>query len=286
MLPFAAFRGNDWSKPWPVNLYNVELPITLKSVPADWWGGAPHAEWSGVLMSGEVVPLQLVRPTLLPVCSERRIGVRTSYRAAEAAPAILVQPYPKDGLAVTSGVFVQSIENVARDAPERARLLSALAGAIGEAEERTIVALRRKTGFRHPIEPGTRREIAAQLEAWYRAPMDAHGWTLSYVEAAKRYPPGPEDEGCGLETVVTGWVQQNALEKEPRTDLTARVTYCDREGVLYMLPLGIVRTRTRQHWVYQLSGAGEEWYQVAQVSPGRIRHVVEVFGGGGSQCAP
>jgi hypothetical protein len=116
--------------------------------------------------------------------------------------------------------------------------------------------------------------------------MDAHGWTLSYVEAVKRYPPGPEDEGCGLETVVTGWVQQNVLEREPRHTLTARVTYCDREGVTYMLPFGIVRTRSRQHWVYQLSGAGQEWYQVTQVSPGRIHPVVEYFGGGDPMCVP
>jgi hypothetical protein len=42
--------------------------------------------------------------------------------------------------------------------------------------------------------------------------------------------------------------------------------------------------RSRQHWVYQLSGAGQEWYQVMQVSPGHLRPVVEFFAGGGIEC--
>ena len=286
LLPFAAFKGNDWSQPWPVSLVNAEYPITLNAIPDGWWGGQPQSQWSAVLEKGEVVPLELKGPTVVPVCYERRLGIRTNYRAAEASPAIVVQPYPKDGLAFTPGVNVERIEVVARDSPERATFTQALANAIADAEDKTIRGLRQKTKFRHPIPEPARKSVAAQLEAWYRAPMDAHGWTLSYIEAAKKYPPGPDDEGCGLETIVTGWVQQNALEKEPRHTLAARVTYCDREGVTYMLPFGIVRTRARQHWVYQLSGAGQEWYQVTQVSPGRINPVVEFFGGGGPECAP
>lgn len=284
MLPFAAFKGNDWSRPWPVNLYNAELPATLDAIPNSWWGGQPYAQWTAVLTRGEVVPLELRSPIVLPVCEERRLGIRTSYRSPEMSPAIIIQPFPKEGLAVTPGVRVEPIEIVAADAPERSRFALSLAPAINEAEEETIRGLRRKTQFDHPIEKEVRHKVVAQLEAWYRAPMDAHGWTMSYVEAAKRYPPGPEDEGCGLETVVSGWVQENAIEKAPRIELTARVTYCDRDGVTYMLPLGIVRTRSRQHWVYQLSGAGQEWYQVLQVTPGRLRHVVEFFGGGGFDC--
>ena len=283
IMPFAAFKGNDWSQPWPINLSTMEVPVTLGAVPDSWWGGQPHAQWSTVA-GGEVAPLALSTPIVLPVCEQRRLGIRTDYRAPEAAPAIIVQPYPKDGLAVTAGVRVDPIEIVAAGSPDRAGFTIALAGAIAEAEEKTIRGLRRKARFEHPIDPAVRAKTAAHLESWYRAPMDAHGWTLSWVEASKRYAPGPEDEGCGLETVVSGWVQQNALEKSPRAELTAVVTYCDREGVIYMLPFGIVRTRSRQHWVYQLSGTGQEWYLVTQVTPGRIRPVVEFFGGGGFEC--
>lgn len=284
MLPFAAFNRNRWSQPWPIVGYGTEVPATLKAIPNRWWGGRRPAEWTAVLDSGRAVPLELQRPMLLPVCEERRLGIRTDYRAAEPIPPILVQPYPKDGLAVTPGVRVGPIDIVKTDTPESADFTVRLADAIGKAEEKTIRALRRRTAFRHPIDAAVRRNVVAQLEAWYRAPLDGHDATLSWVEAAKRYPPAPEDDGCGLETVVSGWVQQNAGENAPRADLTARITYCDRQGVTYMLPFGIVRTRDRQHWVYQLSGAGQEWYQVTQVSSGRRRPVVEFFGGGGAEC--
>lgn len=286
MIPFAVFKGNDWSAPWPINLFSVELPATMSAIPNGWWGGEPYPQWSAVIAGGAVVPLQLQVPIVLPVCQERRVGIRTNYRSPETSPAIVVQPFPKDGLAVTSGVRVDPIEIVDANAPERPRFALALAAAIDDAEEKTISTLRRKTHFDHPVDRDVRRKVVAQLEAWYRAPMDAHGWTQSWIEAAKRYPPGPEDEGCGLETVVSGWVQENAIEKAPRAELTARVTYCDRDGVTYMLPFGIVRTRSRQHWVYQLSGIGQEWYQVTQVTPGRNRPVVEFFGGGGFDCEP
>ena len=284
MLPFAAFRGNNWSQPWPVVRPGTEVPVTLNVVPERWWGGQPYGEWSAVLIDGRTVPLALDKPMVLPVCEERRLGIRTGYRPAEPAPPILVQPYPKDGLAVTPGVRVEPIEIVGRDAPERPTFTAALVDAIVEAEEETILGLRRRTGFRHGIDREARRKEVVRLEAWYRAPVEGDAATLSWIEAVKRYPPGPEDEGCGLETVITGWVEQNAQEKAPRTELSARVTYCDRQGVTYMLPFGVVRTRSRQHWVYQLSGDGQEWYQVMQVSPGQRRPVVEFYGGGGFAC--
>lgn len=284
ILPFAAFKGNDWSQPWPYPTVTTEVPVTLSAVPEGWWGGTPFGEWTAIGPGGASVPVRLRSPILVPVCQERRIGIRTDYTSKEPPAPMIVQPYPKDGLAVTSGVRVEPIEIVAATSQERATLMAAIAGEIADAEEETIRALRR-TRFKHPIERQARRAAAAQLEAWYRAPMDAHGWTLSWIEAAKRYPPRPDEEGCGLETIVSGWVQHNALEKQPRAQLTARVTYCDREGVTYMLPFGLVRTRGRLHWVYQLSGTGQEWYQVMQVSPGRLRPVVEYFGGGGLDCS-
>jgi hypothetical protein len=286
LLPFAAFKGNGWSQPWPYPTFPLEVPVTVAAVPDGWWGGVPYLEWSAVLPSGSAVSLQLKAPTVIPVCEDRRIGIRTDYKSTEPLAGMLVQPYPKDALAVTPGVRVDPIEIVTASSPERAAFALALAGKIAEAEEDTIRGLRGRARFRHPIDAAVRRSTVAQLEAWYRAPMDAHGWTLSWIEAAKRYPPGPDDEGCGLETVISGWVQQNVMEKTPRAELTARVTYCDREGATYMLPFGLVRTRGRLHWVYQLSGAGQEWYQVTQVSPGRLRPVVEYFGGGGERCRP
>jgi hypothetical protein len=51
-----------------------------------------------------------------------------------------------------------------------------------------------------------------------------------------------------------------------------------------MLPFGTILTGDRLHWVFQLSGWEEEWYEVVQVSAKRIRFVAEYYGGGESGC--
>ena len=47
-------------------------------------------------------------------------------------------------------------------------------------------------------------------------------------------------------------------------DLSARVTYCDRRGAAYMLPLGTMRLDGKQFWIYQISGHDREWYLVTR----------------------
>ena len=98
---------------------------------------------------------------------------------------------------------------------------------------------------------------------------------MSYVEAAKKYPVKPEDDGCGLETFVSGWVHHDEARQKVKVKLNAVVTYCDRRGVSYMLPFGQIRVNDRVHWVVQMSGRDHEWYAVVEATPGRARFVAE-----------
>ena len=79
---------------------------------------------------------------------------------------------------------------------------------------------------------------------------------MSYVEAVRQYPPGPDDKGCGLETLVSGWVHHRDGEMIDVSQLRGKLTYCDRVGVTYMLPFGRVRPQDKSYWVFQLSGMG------------------------------
>ena len=106
---------------------------------------------------------------------------------------------------------------------------------------------------------------------------------VSYIEVSRAYPPSAGDKGCGLETFVSGWIHHVRGALERSNDLRGKITYCDRVGVVYMLPFGRIRPRTRDYWVFQLSGWDDEWYDVAEVSRGRVRHVIEVNAGG---CRP
>jgi hypothetical protein len=100
----------------------------------------------------------------------------------------------------------------------------------------------------------------------------------------RAYPPGPDDKGCGLETLVSGWLHHENGVLKKGTNLRGKVTYCDRVGATFMLPFGRIRPRDRTYWVFQLSGWESEWYEVAEVRPERVRLVVELFAGGMGSC--
>ena len=54
-------------------------------------------------------------------------------------------------------------------------------------------------------------------------------------------------------------------------DLGARVTYCDRAEVTFMLPLGRLHVDKDIYWVYQLSSWRDELYGIARVSDDAVR---------------
>jgi hypothetical protein len=194
-------------------------------------------------------------------------------------------PYPKDGLASTVDLDLAPIESVDRTSAEVLRLTQSLIGDFDKAEDKTLKLIQSREHWRHPARPAARKAIPVTIEAWYRAPMDEPGWIASYIEAVRAYPSGPQDNGCGLQTVFTGWMHSNVDDpKKTRTQFTARVTYCDRRGVKYMLPFGRFHIGQQQYWVYQLSGFDQEWYEVARMIPLKMSFVVEAFAGGREGC--
>ena len=131
-------------------------------------------------------------------------------------------------------------------------------------EDREILGAGANAGWRHPLRPAQRKAIPIRLESWYRVPIDDSGGSASWIEAVRSYPPGPDDDGCGLETFFSGWIVREKPGAKPRAQIAARLMYCDRVGANYMLPFGKVRLRQAWFWIYQLSGYDSEWYAVAQ----------------------
>jgi hypothetical protein len=281
VLPFAAYDG-DWSTPWPGSIRGMELPITLDAIPKKWWGAEQPAAWTLVRGVGRPpVKVTPAAPLAIPIGIEMRLGLRTDFKADEAPPPLFEFPYPKEGLAVAGNVQVEPVAGVSRQAAAVWRELAArLRPLIDAAEQKTINQLRGNAQWTHPVPRQARETVPAELEAWYTSMLEQPGFSVSYIEAVKKYPPGPADDGCGLETFVTGWVHSNMRDPRPRADLTARVTYCDRKGVSYMLPLGRMRLRNRTHWIFQTSGWDREWYSVVESTPGKVRFVVEYYAGG------
>lgn len=280
LTPFALLRGRRWTMPWPMGFRGRELPINLEAVPEHWWGGrAPGVEWRAWLGDNRVRPLTLGAPTQYFVHCSRRIGIRTDYKSGQPLPPGPVEPFPKDALVVSEpGVNLQQVEVVPRESEAWASLALSLLEELDRAEDLSIGAIATQSGWRHPVRRQDRRRLPVRLESWYRTPLPG-GQTASFIEAVRSYEPGPEDEGCGLETFFSGWVFHPA-EGRIRTSLLAKVTYCDRVGAMYMLPFGALRFDDRVHWIYQLSGWEDEWYVVTDVGTRSARNLVEYYAGG------
>lgn len=281
ILPFATWDGEGWSADWPAAILQLELPIDLDAIPAKWWGAAGRpgtfALWSEGTRVGDVTP---ERPAMVVVMCDRRIGLRTSTRAPVALPPPS-EPTPKQGLVISGSQPIDPIARVSQYAADFKALALALGEAAADAEDR---AARRFSDWKHPFLREQRRKVPVELEALYRVPMDDPAWgSATYIEAVKKYPARPWDEGCGLVTSVSGWIRRSP-KGEVKYDLSARITYCDRKGVTYMLPLGAVKVGGHTFWVFQMSGWTGEWYSVVRPSPKGIEYHVDYYAGHG--CEP
>jgi hypothetical protein len=284
IFPFAAFDRDNWKIAWPIDVKTREIPFDLPSIPDRWWGTRGPRQWRTHLLTGEDQPLELQAPLMFPMFCVRRLGLRTNYRSVQPLPPVPIEPFPKDGLAISGGLAVEPIESVPSTSPEGAALLKTLLKDFDRVEEETLKRVRSNTGWRHNLPPEQRRKLPVRLESWYRSPSAEAEWTVSYVELVRQYPPEPEDKGCGLETLVSGWLHHRKGELKESSDLRAKITYCDRVGATYMLPFGRVRPKERWYWVFQLSGWEDEWYEVAEVGPEKVRYVIEVYAGGQRGC--
>jgi hypothetical protein len=280
ILPFAAYDG-DWSVPWPVAVRSLELPITLDAVPRKWWGGEMPGAWT-LWPSGKQPELRVTpaAPIAIVVGHEKRLGLRTDFVSSEPLVPPYEMPYPKEGVAIGGDAKLEEIAIVSRLSAAWRDLPSTIRSEIDAAEQRAVGRVQSSSQWAHPVPREIRQKVPAALEAWYTSILEQPGFGVSYIEAVKKYPPGANDRGCGLETFVSGWIHSNARDPRLKTDLVARITYCDRAGVIYMLPFGRLRAGNRTHWVFQFSSSEREWYTVVEATPGRTRVVAEYYGGG------
>jgi hypothetical protein len=283
LLPFAAFNGRKWSAPWPTLDRvgpTVDLPVSLASVPRDWWGGEEPGPWQLWTPDADTPrPLTLSSVAMVPVGRTRQIGFRTNQAPVLPAVPPFELPFPKMGLAIAGDVRLTPIVTVSPFSPAHKAFASKLRQAFEKAEEAKIGAIRSADRWTHPFKREIRATVPVELEAWYVTSIGSGEERMSYVEAVKKYPLQAEDRGCGLETFVSGWVHHDERRQKLTPRLNAVVSYCDRRGVSYMLPFGQILVNDRVHWIVQLSGQDHEWYAVVEGTSGRARYVAEYQAG-------
>lgn len=272
VIPFATFDGRRWRARWPADVRNKELPISLEDVPEDWWGIEPApktmAIWRDGARAGSVTltGLSMTRPMCEP-----RITLKSDYKPSTTPPPPFEMPYPKDGLLASGNITLEPITAIEKGSADWNSIVIAIKEQFDREE---TAAVRSFDSWTHPVEERQRRLLPITVEALYRAPTDDPNWTAYYVEAVRQYPPGRQDrDGCGLASFGYGWVL--VAKKEIKVRIVAKVTYCDRKGIGYMLPFGLIRANEKVYWVYQFSGFEEEYYEVAEPSRrGVDNHVV------------
>jgi hypothetical protein len=277
MIPFASFDGRSWGLHWPDSDTVAPLPISRDDIPKKWWGPqGPEAPWTAWLIpGGETRTLTLQKPVHAKVFCSGHPAIGTDYRGG---PFDLREPtVPKDGLAIGGDIKPQEIVQVSVFAPEAKRVIEVITEAFNLQEK---IAAEHFTSWSHPYWTEERKRYPIELEAFYRTTdTTTRGtWKTTYVEAVRRFPPRPSDQGCGLITFVNGWITEQD-GKKPIISLAARVTYCDRAEVAFMLPFGRLLVDNDIYWVYQMSSWRSEVYTVARARADGVRPVVMVVGG-------
>lgn len=276
IVPFAVFDGKRWSNPWPSPALELTVPVNLQSVPSRWWGPArkPLDVWQALLATAPGSArraLRVVQPDWVDVHCVRQIGLRTDYASAAEVPPPSVQPYPKDGLAVSPPHLVEPTVVVPSSGPESQSLLPALVGAFNTAER--LIEER----YGHPIGRRAREGVAPTIEAVY-----AYGEhpRIYYVESVRPYRELGRPAGeCTAFAFGTGWY---ARDGGTVTSLLTVVDLlgCDRAGGSYMFPLGVVREAGKLFWLAQFSGWNRERFAVVEIKPKTVELSLSVWGGG------
>ena len=116
-----------------------------------------------------------------------------------------------------------------------------------------------------------------EIEALYKAPMDADGWVAYRFQAVKRYLRAGRRR---LRTPVVGERLDSAGPNGKHwTQLAVRITYCDRMDDIVAVPLDWFVPAGKSYWIYQLSGYDREGYAVSRPTPKEIETNVQYSAG-------
>jgi len=282
IIPFASVDATRWRNHWAEPGDRHEIPVAVDDTPKGWWqNGTPSAAWTAWPVRGERQPIKALQVVNLTAQCQRHTGLKTDYRSAEPDVPPRMQPYPKDGLATLGDVTIERVEILDDQSPDWQKAIEAIAKPAAEAETK-YMGLAAVT-WKHPFSADQRARTPLALEALYRSEGAVPGRRHYYFEAVKRYPRNPwtpAKKGCDLLTYAVGWIDQ---ERDAPMDATVTVLMsdCQREGLVYTMPLGAVRLDGGLFWIVQRAAWDYERYDVIEMARARWRVILKTPGG---QC--
>lgn len=266
IIPFATFDGRKWRHDWPEPKRDVEVPVTLDSVPARWFGPlGRRPTWFAWVRQDPPREIHVRQPDWFDAHCLHQIGLRTDYRSSLPPPRPDAQPYPKDGLAVTPSIQIQRIDIVGPgDLPE------AVAAAFDTAEDKALEQ-------RPPLDPPIGAGSTPRVEAVYAIDTGPAS-RVYYFEVVREYKRPAL--GCQLLVAGAGWFVREGASPLRSLGFEAALAGCDRYGLRYMLPLGAIRIGARLFWTAQWSGWDYEDYTIVEIKAKAAQEVLRTWGGG------
>jgi len=282
MVPFAQYDGRRWQNKWPTPFTRTDVPISLSSVPKDWWGKVPAGTvWTLYPSAGDPRPVRITAPHLFSTHCVANVGLRTDYRSSQALPLPFVHHHPKDGLVVAGDLQIEPIEALRTDMPAWDALLDQVTQSVDviEAKAEGDWSWQGARGF---FNRKTRAGIPVSVEVICRTPGITPGTFVHYFEAVRRYAvPKRRGQTAGD---FTAFSQGFVLPGRPPSSApdSGRCTgaFGDQANPEYLLPLGAFRVDGKLFWAVQWSGRGRERYAVLEIGQKKVSEVIGVAGGG------
>ena len=270
IIPFATFDGKRWSTRWPGPRIELDdVPVTLGNVPGRWWGTTGAlSDWQ-VWSTGPPRTVHVTQPDWVNVHCQRQVVLRTDYKGAPPTPPQSVQPYPKDGLAVSPPQPVERIEILSPTAPGIRTLTSGVRSAFNKAEREV------ENRYGHPFGRRARESLEPTIDALYAFGDSPR---VFYTEATRSYRH-LGDTDCANVAFGTGWFVRDG-ETTTWLDMAVDLLPCNLYGATYMLPFGAMRIGGRLFWIAQYSGWDHERFVVVEIKGHTAQAVVNAWGGG------
>lgn len=275
LLPFAGFERGKWRNRWPLAGARVDLPIAFDQCPRSWWiDEQPAATWTAWPVGADSRTVHVNAVVTVRVQCARYVGLRTDYVSSQPRALPDMQPYPKDGLATTGHVLIEPVAVLDMTSSDWKEALTAIGPDFNRLETKLLQA-RRGPEVPFPRTEQERAGTAISIEVLFRTPGAKPGTRRLYFEAVRRYgkqpaarsypqplslAPGP----CPALTYAGGWIVLEAGQA-PRVDMEAALSDCDREGLMYTLPLGTFLAGGRRYWAVQRAGWGMERYDIIEI---------------------
>lgn len=272
VIPFATWDKNHWETNWPAPKLDVIVPVDVRAVPSGWWGSAPAlSTWDAWIGRTTPEPVDVTQLDWVDVHCVRQVGLKTTYRSDKPVPAPTIQPYPKDGFAVSPPQPVEPIEVLSPSDREVQALAEDVRVAFNKAEREV------ENRYGHSIKRQAREGIVPEIEAVYAYGREPR---VYYIEASRSYRRLGQAAGeCVEVAFATGWFSR---EHETTHSISTMLDLlrCDRYGASYMFPFGVLRLNGKLFWLAQFSGWDRERFVVVEIGRKTVEARINVYGGG------